>query len=50
MPLLIIDDVGLRKLQLIAAEGLREVIIRRYERASTSITGFSRDFQFAHRK
>ncbi len=35
MPLLIIDDLGMRKLPLTAAEELLEIIMRRYERAST---------------
>ena len=34
-PLLIIDDLGLRKLPLTAAEELLEIIMRRDERAST---------------
>src|ERR1700690_3890281 len=34
-PLLIIDDFGMRKLPLTAAEDLLEIIMRRYERAST---------------
>lgn len=38
VPLLIIDDVGMRKLPLTAAEELLEIILRRYERASTLIT------------
>lgn len=38
IPLLIIDDVGMRKLPTAAAEDLLEVIMRRYERASTIIT------------
>jgi DNA replication protein DnaC len=33
VPLLIIDDLGMRKLPLIAAEELLEIIMRRYERA-----------------
>ena len=33
--LLIIDDFGMRKLPLTAAEDLLEIIMRRYERAST---------------
>src|SRR6266702_2529737 len=33
-PLLIIDDFGMRKLPLTAAEDLLEIIMRRYERAS----------------
>jgi DNA replication protein DnaC len=36
--LLIIDDLGMRKLSLTAAEELLEIIMRRYERASTMIT------------
>jgi hypothetical protein len=35
VPLLIIDDLGMRKLPLVAAEELLEVVMRRYERAST---------------
>jgi DNA replication protein DnaC len=38
VPLLIIDDVGMRKLPPTAAEDLLEVIMRRYERASTMLT------------
>jgi DNA replication protein DnaC len=38
MPLLIIDDFGMRKLPLTAAEDLLEIIMRRYERASTLLT------------
>ena len=38
VPLLIIDDFGMRKLPLTAAEDLLELIIRRYERASTLLT------------
>jgi DNA replication protein DnaC len=38
VPLLIIDDLGMRKLPLIAAEELLEIIMRRYERASTLLT------------
>lgn len=37
-PLLIIDDLGMRKLPATAAEDLLELIMRRYERASTIIT------------
>jgi DNA replication protein DnaC len=37
-PLLIIDDLGMRKLPATAAEDLLELIMRRYERASTLIT------------
>jgi DNA replication protein DnaC len=38
VPLLIIDDFGMRKLPLTAAEELLEIIMRRYERASTLLT------------
>ena len=38
VPLLIIDDPGMRKLPHTAAEDLLEVIMRRYERASTILT------------
>jgi DNA replication protein DnaC len=38
VPLLIIDDLGMRKLPTSAAEDLLEVIMRRYERTSTIIT------------
>jgi DNA replication protein DnaC len=38
VPLLIIDDLGMRKLPLVAAEELLEIIMRRYERASTLLT------------
>ena len=38
VPLLIIDDLGMRKLSLTAAEELLEIIMRRHERASTMIT------------
>jgi DNA replication protein DnaC len=37
-PLLLIDDLGMRKLPATAAEDLLELIMRRYERASTLIT------------
>jgi len=36
--LLIIDDLGMRKLPLTAAEELLEIIMRRYERASAMLT------------
>jgi DNA replication protein DnaC len=36
--LLIIDDLAMRKLPQTAAEDLLEIIMRRYERASTLIT------------
>jgi DNA replication protein DnaC len=36
--LLIIDDFGMRKLPLTAAEDLLEIVMRRYERASTLLT------------
>src|ERR1700734_951707 len=38
VPLLIIDDFGMRKLPLTAAEDLLEIVMRRYERASTLFT------------
>ena len=38
VPLLIIDDLGMRKLAHTAAEDLLELIMRRYERASTMLT------------
>jgi DNA replication protein DnaC len=38
MPLLILDDLGMRKLPMTAAEDLLEIIMRRYERASTLVT------------
>jgi DNA replication protein DnaC len=38
VPLLIIDDFGMRNLPLTAAEDLLEIIMRRYERASTLLT------------
>lgn len=38
VPLLIVDDFGMRKLPLTAAEDLLEIIMRRYERASTLLT------------
>ena len=37
-PLLIIDDLGMRKLPVTAAEDLLELVMRRYERVSTLIT------------
>jgi DNA replication protein DnaC len=37
-PLLIIDDFGMRKLPHTAAEDLLEIVMRRYERASTVLT------------
>ena len=37
-PLLIIDDFGMRKLPPTAAEDLLEIVMRRYERASTLLT------------
>src|SRR2546421_738400 len=37
-PLLIIDDLGIRKLPSTAAEDLLELIMRRYERVSTLLT------------
>jgi len=38
VPLLIIDDLGMRKLTSSAAEELLEIVMRRYERASTLVT------------
>jgi DNA replication protein DnaC len=38
LPLLILDDLGMRKLPLTAAEDLLELIMRRYEHASTLVT------------
>jgi len=38
IPLLIIDDLGMRKLPQTAAEDLLELVMRRYERTSTIIT------------
>jgi DNA replication protein DnaC len=38
VPLLIVDDLGMRKLPHTAAEDLLEIVMRRYERASTLIT------------
>ena len=38
IPLLIIDDLGMRKLPANAAEDLLEIVMRRYERGSTILT------------
>ena len=38
VPLLIMDDFGMRKLPVTAAEDLLEIVMRRYERASTLLT------------
>lgn len=38
VPLLILDDLGMRKLPATAAEDLLEIVMRRYERASTLLT------------
>src|SRR5437773_10218748 len=38
VPLLIIDDLGMRKLPATAAEDLLEIVMRRYDRASTMLT------------
>jgi len=38
VPLLIIDDLGMRKLPASAAEDLLELVMRRYERTSTIVT------------
>jgi len=38
VPLLILDDFGMRKIPHTAAEDLLEIVMRRYERASTLLT------------
>ncbi len=38
IPLLIVDDLGMRKLPVSAAEDLLEIVMRRYERGSTVLT------------
>jgi len=38
VPFLVIDDLGMRKLPATAAEDLLEIVMRRYERASTLLT------------
>ncbi|MGA8232084.1 MAG: ATP-binding protein [Candidatus Acidiferrales bacterium] len=38
VPLLIIDDLGMRKLALTAAEELLEIVMRRHARARTLLT------------
>ncbi len=38
IPLLIIDDLGMRKVPVTAAEELLEIVMRRYERTSTLLT------------
>ena len=38
IPLLIVDDLGMRKLPASAAEDLLEIVMRRYERAATILT------------
>jgi len=38
VPLLIIDDLGMSKLPMTAVEDLLEIVMRRYERASTLLT------------
>jgi DNA replication protein DnaC len=38
IPLLIVDDLGMRKLPASAAEDLLEIVMRRYERSSTILT------------
>ena len=38
VPFLVVDDLGMRKLPHTAAEDLLEIIMRRYERASTLLT------------
>jgi IstB-like ATP binding protein len=42
VPLLIIDDLGMQKLAMTAAEDLLEIVMRRYERASTLLTSTDR--------
>jgi hypothetical protein len=39
VPLLILDDFGMRKLPHTAAEDLLEIVMRRYERTSTILKG-----------
>ena len=38
VPLLIVDDLGMRKLPATAAADLLEIVMRRYERTSTMLT------------
>jgi hypothetical protein len=38
IPLLIVDDLGMRKLPASAAEDLLEIVMRRYERTATILT------------
>jgi DNA replication protein DnaC len=38
IPLLVIDDIGMRKLPATAAEDLLEIVMRRYERTSSLLT------------
>src|SRR3989442_1216662 len=38
VPLLVLDDLGMKRLPHTAAEDLLEIVMRRYERASTLIT------------
>ena len=38
IPLLIVDDLGMRKLPATAAEDLLEIVMRRYDRTSTLLT------------
>jgi len=38
VPLLVLDDLGMRRLPMTAAEDLLELVMRRYERTSTIIT------------
>ena len=38
VPLLIIDDLGIRKLPPTAVEGLLEIVMKRYERTRTLLT------------
>ena len=41
VPLLIIEDLGMRKFRPTAAEELLEIVMRRYQRASTLVTSES---------
>ena len=38
VPLLIVDDLGMRKLPPISAEKLLEIVMRRYQRTRTLLT------------
>jgi DNA replication protein DnaC len=49
VPLLIIDDLGMRKLPMTAAEDLLEIVMRRYEHASSLLTANRRRVAAAQR-